>query len=63
VLLLKGLLPDRSSCQDVFGFTDPTSLYMSHSRGGVKSSWVFFAIIYYYIINIDNENGVSGIFA
>ena len=63
VLLLKGLLPDRSSCREVLGFTYPTSLYMSHSRVGVKSSWVFFAIIYYYIINIDNENGVSGIFA
>jgi hypothetical protein len=41
VLLKQGLLPDRSSCQDVFGFTDPTSFYMSHSRVGVKSSWVF----------------------
>jgi hypothetical protein len=42
VLLRQGLLPDRSSCQDVFGFTDPTSFYMSHCRVGVKTSWVFF---------------------
>jgi hypothetical protein len=54
-LLCKGLLPDRSSCQEVLGFTRPTHVYMSHSGLVVKTGWVVFYQPYDLLIHIQAQ--------